>query len=63
MLELILIVCLQTAPERCEEIYLPRGPSATVMHCMVDAQREAAAWTEQHPGYVVKRWKCGPPRA
>ena len=34
-----------------------------MMHCLFSAARQAAKWAEEHPGYTVKRWSCGQPRA
>lgn len=62
MFELLLLVCLAKEPARCEEIYLaPEGGG--MMQCLANGQFQATRWAEEHPGYVVKRWRCGQPRA
>ena len=63
MLQLVLIVCLMAKPDRCEEVYLAMQAPGSMMQCMVDGQKQAAEWLEEHPGYVLKRWRCGEPRA
>ena len=63
MLELILIVCLSGEPERCETIYLRQDQPASMMQCLFNGAKQAAQWAEEHPGYRVKRWSCGQPRA
>ena len=35
----------------------------SMMQCMVDGQKQAAEWLEEHPGYILKRWRCGEPTA
>jgi hypothetical protein len=63
LLELVLIVCLNTAPDKCETIYLRERQPASMMQCLFNGAKEAAKWAEEHPGYVVKRWTCGQQRA
>ncbi|MFO1039861.1 MAG: hypothetical protein U1E45_23715 [Geminicoccaceae bacterium] len=63
MIELLLIVCLQSQPDKCEEIYLTPGQPVSIMQCMFNGAKQAALWAKDHPGYVVKRWNCGEPRA
>lgn len=62
-MELVLIVCLSSAPERCEQIYLRQDMPVSMMQCLFNGAKQAARWAEEHPGYVVKRWSCGHPRA
>jgi hypothetical protein len=33
------------------------------MQCLFNGAKQAAKWAEEHPGYVVKRWNCGHPKA
>ena len=50
MMELVLIVCLQAAPERCEERSIGLYPDMTAMACVMQGQPQIAAWIETHPG-------------
>ena len=34
-----------------------------MMQCLFNGQKQAARWAEDHPAYIVKRWRCGQPRA
>ena len=63
MIELMLLVCLMAQPDRCEEIYLREEGPVSMMQCLFNGPKQAARWAEDHPGYVVKRWRCGQPRA
>lgn len=63
MFELVLIVCLIAAPERCEEIYLREEASGSMMQCLFNGPKQAARWAETHEGWFVKRWRCGLPQA
>lgn len=63
MVELVLIVCLIAAPDKCETIYLRQDAPVSMMQCLFNGAKQAALWAEEHPGYAVKRWNCGLPRA
>ena len=63
MIELVLIVCLSSAPDRCETKYLRQDAPVSMMQCLFNGAKQAAAWAEEHPDYVVRRWTCGHPRA
>ncbi len=63
MLELVLIVCLASAPDKCQTIYLREDRPVSMMQCLFNGAKQAAQWIEENPGYVVKRWNCGQPRA
>ena len=62
MIELILIACLLKEPGRCERHWLPTDPMS-MMECMVTGQQYLVRWTESNPGWRVRRWSCGAPRA
>jgi hypothetical protein len=63
MLELLLLVCLAAQPDRCEEIYMRTEGPTDMMQCLFNGQKQAIKWREEHPGYVVRKWRCGEPRA
>ena len=58
MMELVLIVCLQAAPQSCEERSIGLYPDVTAMTCMMHGQPQIANWAETHPGLRVQRWTC-----
>jgi acyl-ACP thioesterase len=63
MIELVLIVCLNAQPDKCETIYMRQDVPVSMMQCLFNGAKQAAAWAENHPGWIVKRWNCGAPRA
>lgn len=58
MMELVLVVCLQLAPERCEERSIGLYPDTSAIACLMLGQPRIATWTETHPGLRVRRWSC-----
>jgi hypothetical protein len=58
MMELVLIVCLQAAPDRCEERSIGLYPDLTATACVMQGQPHIAGWMETHPGLAVQRWSC-----
>ena len=58
MMELLLIVCLQVSPDRCEERSIGLYPEMTAMACLMQAQPQIAVWSETHPGLRVARFTC-----
>ena len=63
MIELILFACLLKEPSRCEQHYVPTAETMGMMACVVTGQFQAVQWHQQHPGWRIRRWSCGPPRA
>ena len=62
MIELILTVCLASAPEECKEVtFTSVEEFMSPMQCMVRGQPHIAQWiTTNSPIWTVKRWACGP---
>jgi hypothetical protein len=58
MMELLLVVCLQITPDRCEERSIGLYPQMSAMTCLMQAQPQIAAWTQTHPGLTVSRFTC-----
>jgi hypothetical protein len=58
MIDLVLFVCLLTAPDDCrkERIAFDGGLFA----CATAGQFAAAEWINSHPRWRVVRWSCGP---
>jgi hypothetical protein len=61
MIELILTVCTLVATERCSETRLQFVSDETPAECAMRAPPTIAAWSEQHPGMRVARWRCAYP--
>jgi hypothetical protein len=62
MIELVVLACLLREPGHCESHQLPMEPMG-IVECMVTGQQHLASWLERHPGWRVRRWSCGFPRA
>jgi hypothetical protein len=62
-LVLTFVACLGVGnAERCRQVEIPFDGS--LMQCMLFGQHQAAAWTNEHPGWLVTRgWKCETGRA
>ena len=58
MMELVLVVCLQLAPDSCEERSIGLFPEMSAMTCLMQAQPQIAVWAETHPGFRVSRFHC-----
>lgn len=59
MLELVIAACFAGAVE-CRDfsqLYDPREVS--LMMCVAGGQVEVARWASEHPGWQVRRWRCG----
>jgi hypothetical protein len=58
MMELMVVVCLITAPDRCEERSIGLYPEMTAFTCVMQGQPHIAAWVAAHPDLRVTRWTC-----
>lgn len=58
MIELVFIACLATAPDHCETKALQFAENISPGRCLMGAQPRLAEWTNTHPNWRVKRWKC-----
>ena len=63
MVELILTVCALNAPDQCREQRLQFASQGSLMQCMMQAPPYVAAWSGEHPGSRVTRWRCAYPGA
>ena len=63
MLELVLTVCLLADPTSCKSERVPVLEGIGLRRYMVEAQLLAAQWVNDHLGWTIGRWRCGPPEA
>ena len=61
MMELLVVVCLYVAPDRCEERSIGLFPQMSALTCMMQGQPHIAAWSVAHPELRVARWTCSDP--
>lgn len=58
MIELGFFVC--TIVGACKDVSLVFGAeSVTPLQCLMQSQTLLAKWSDEHPGWQVKRWSCG----
>lgn len=63
MIEIVLSVCLMSVPVQCRDVTLPMMvDNASPYQCMTMGQIEASKWSAEHPGWVLKGWRCAPYR-
>lgn len=58
MMTIVLSACLVANPATCKDFKLPLDGEMDSAQCAMYAPPFFAEWTEQHPDWVVKRWKC-----
>lgn len=63
MVELLILACLATHPERCEGFRVPFYAPVSAFECMLQGQIYLQDWTEDHPAWRVKGWRCAAPEA
>lgn len=61
MVAIIISVCLLSDPNVCrDETVVLSGDVSSSARCMMKAPPHVAQWSEEHPGWRVVRWRCGP---
>ena len=56
LIELIVTVCALSASSQCEDFSFPADMS--LHQCVMNAQPYIAQWINEHPKWVVVRWRC-----
>ncbi|GLK57395.1 hypothetical protein JOD31_003653 [Methylopila capsulata] len=55
---ILMTICRANDPSACHEERVEfEGPA---MGCIVSAQPVVVDWTDRHPEWTVKSWKCRP---
>jgi hypothetical protein len=54
---LIIVVCLADAPDICREEQ-PSVDMDNSVSCMMHGQHVAAQWLADHPGWILRGWRC-----
>lgn len=63
MIELVMTVCLAAAPSDCREVRFGFVEGIVdQLSCRKMGMLEAARWIGEHPAFVVRAYRCGPPR-
>jgi hypothetical protein len=62
LIEVIMMVCSLAHPEGCEEKHLQFvDQGGSLMQCMMQAPIYMAAWSDEHPGHQITKWRCAYP--
>ncbi len=59
MMAIIIQACLIADPQVCQEHRIPVNGDASDSHCMLHAPPYFAKWSQDHPGWQIKKWRCG----
>lgn len=57
-IELIVAVCLLSAPTECRDMHFQFVEEKSLDGCMFRAQPYMARWIGEHPQWKIVRWKC-----
>lgn len=57
-IELIVIACLHSTPADCREFNFQFSDETSLNGCMTQAQPYLARWSNSHPRWRIRRWKC-----
>jgi len=59
---LLLTYCTTATPSECSNVTLmpDSGVFQSTQDCMVQGQELVAAFMQEHPGYNIRAWYCGP---
>ena len=58
MIELVLVYCMVSDPNRCVEQRPVFENPLTPMSCMATAQNVAVAYVKEHPEWQFSHWRC-----
>ncbi len=58
MMTIILSACLVSDPGTCRDFRLPIDGYWNTTQCAMYAPPFFARWSNQHPGWEIKRWRC-----
>jgi hypothetical protein len=64
VVELVVLACLLTRPQYCEEFHVPFLQPTVAFACLTkQPTSEVVQWAIAHPDWAIKKWTCGPPGA
>jgi len=62
LIEVIMTVCSLAQATGCEEKHLQFiDQGGSLMQCMMKAPAYMAAWSNEHPGRTITKWRCAYP--
>jgi len=60
MIAIIISACLVSDPAVCRDHRIPLDSGIDTRHCVLHAPPHFAKWSQEHPGWIIKRWRCVP---
>lgn len=57
MVHLVLTLCLMASQSQCTD-QRPMLEEMSVMACVMQGQQIAQEWLEDHPKWMLSRWRC-----
>lgn len=57
MVQIVLVVCLLGSPTSCHE-ERPYTEELSLTGCVMQGQQFAARWLNEHPKWMLSRWRC-----
>ena len=61
MIELIVSVCALSHPDQCQDQHLKFASSMPLRQCVMSAPPYLAQWINEHPQWLIVRWRCEHP--
>ena len=58
MIELVLVYCLSSEPDRCTERREMLDNVSNPIECIMRAQNMAQAYLATHPAHQLRGWRC-----
>ena len=58
MISIIISACLVAHPDVCKDHRVPLNENWDAARCYLYAPPHFAKWSEEHPGWDIKNWKC-----
>jgi len=60
MLTIFFSACMVSDPSVCRDYKIQIQEEMDTMSCVMYAPPYFVPWSEEHPGWQVKRWHCAP---
>lgn len=60
MLAIIVSACLTADPNVCRDYKIQIQEDFDSQTCALHAPPYFVPWSEEHPGWQIKRWRCAP---
>ena len=58
MIVIVLSACMANDPQVCKDYKIPVNEGLDAMQCALYAPPHFAKWSDEHPGWMIKKWRC-----